>query len=382
MAGGGDLVRALLRRADEVLPSTAYRGGHTAPVDPEYHSPLHDLTETGTYPGDVYSPNGPRYYGHGGPEDAEAFEVINRVAGDPDAPVTIYRAVPEDAPDEILPGDWVTTSETYAHGHGDMRGDYKVLTGETEAKRLRTDGNSPMEYGYTGAIAALAAALAAQSEDADAGVIGKTAKSVDDLAAKMLDDYPLDVLSLYNKGDDLKLDTLVVSKDSRKQGVGSDVMDDINDYADKEGLRVVLSPAQKDDFHGTTSRGRLVNFYKRHGFKENKGRNKDFEISEGMYRNPAERGAIDPRLLGTMGGASALAAALIAKGGEMPEQIRRPEHERLAAALMQARKVGRSLEGSPAELLWPEGTINWLDRLAYGDEPTIGERANVLLDWL
>jgi hypothetical protein len=71
----------------------------------------------------------------------------------------MYRAVPSDAPDEILPGDWVTTNPDYAVQHAEMHMEpseymdeqkWKVLEAETNAGRLRTDGNSPHEYGYTG----------------------------------------------------------------------------------------------------------------------------------------------------------------------------------------------------------------------------------------
>lgn len=154
IAKKGGIVDALLRRADEPGLDAGYRGGHTAPIDPEYHAPLYEMNKT--YPDDIYSAEAMRYYGHGDPKlDRPSFEVINRVRGNPDAPVEIYRAVPEGAPDEILPGDWVTTNLEYAKQHGDMRGDSKILRGTTEAKRLRTDGNSPHEYGYTGALAGL-----------------------------------------------------------------------------------------------------------------------------------------------------------------------------------------------------------------------------------
>jgi GNAT superfamily N-acetyltransferase len=87
-------------------------------------------------------------------------------------------------------------------------------------------------------------------------------------------------------GNDLKLGMFEVEKAERKQGVGSRAMEELCDYADQHGFRVVLTPALPDDRHGTTSRSRLVTFYKRFGFKENKGRSKDFAISEGMYRDP------------------------------------------------------------------------------------------------
>lgn len=91
-----------------------------------------------------------------------------------------------------------------------------------------------------------------------------------------------------NSQGDLKLNLLVVPKDRRKDGLGSKAVSELCDYADRYGLRVTLSPALKDDRMGTTSRTRLVTFYKRFGFVENKGRNKDFSISDGMYR-PARR---------------------------------------------------------------------------------------------
>ncbi len=72
-------------------------------------------------------------------------------------------------------------------------------------------------------------------------------------------------------------------------------MRDIVDYADATGKRVVLTPGQKDDRHGTTSRSRLVTFYKRFGFVENKGRAKDFTISESMYREPVTSDIVTSR---------------------------------------------------------------------------------------
>jgi len=60
-------------------------------------------------------------------------------------------------------------------------------------------------------------------------------------------------------------------------------MQDIIDYADKNKKKIVLTPST--DFGGT-SVNRLKSFYKRFGFVENKGRNKDFQIRDTMYRLP------------------------------------------------------------------------------------------------
>jgi len=106
--------------------------------------------------------------------------------------------------------------------------------------------------------------------------------------ARLKAKYGLQDLWLYmiSNRDIMKLDSIIVSKQDRKSGVGSKVMQEITDYADKHNLRIALSPAIRDDQHGTTSRGRLVKFYKRFGFKENKGRYANYSISAGMIRNP------------------------------------------------------------------------------------------------
>ncbi len=75
---------------------------------------------------------------------------------------------------------------------------------------------------------------------------------------------------------------IIVPETARSKGVGSKAMKEILDYADAANKTVILTPSS--DFGG--NKRRLVDFYKRHGFVENKGRNKDYEISETMYRSP------------------------------------------------------------------------------------------------
>lgn len=50
----------------------------------------------------------------------------------------------------------------------------------------------------------------------------------------------------------------------------------------KEKKTIILSPS--DEFGG--NKKRLIDFYKRFGFVENKGKNKEFLIFESMYRLP------------------------------------------------------------------------------------------------
>lgn len=89
------------------------------------------------------------------------------------------------------------------------------------------------------------------------------------------------------RAGDLALDALIVERGSQRAGLGSTVMRELTRFADANGLRIVLSPALPNDHWGTTSRARLVKFYKRFGFVENKGRHKDFRLSAGMFREPS-----------------------------------------------------------------------------------------------
>lgn len=111
----------------------------------------------------------------------------------------------------------------------------------------------------------------------------------DDLAAfvkSLKQRHPGLSLDLYGRGDNaIELSRIVVPKDARNTGVGTDVMRSISEYADKTGRRVDLSPSS--DFGGSV--GRLREFYKRFGFRENKGRAKDFEVSASMYREPVKK---------------------------------------------------------------------------------------------
>ena len=89
---------------------------------------------------------------------------------------------------------------------------------------------------------------------------------------------------VIESGDSITVHSLIVPRDRRKQGIGSRIMEEIIAYADQVGKRVDVSPGVKDPYHGTTSHGRLVKFYKRFGFVRNRGWDKDYGISSTMYR--------------------------------------------------------------------------------------------------
>ncbi|EPR3391316.1 GNAT family N-acetyltransferase [Acinetobacter baumannii] len=83
----------------------------------------------------------------------------------------------------------------------------------------------------------------------------------------------------------LSLHKIVVPEAMRNQGTGSKAMQDIINYTDSQNKTIALTPSS--DFGG--NKNRLTGFYKKLGFVENKGRNKDYEISESMYRAPKGR---------------------------------------------------------------------------------------------
>lgn len=127
-----------------------YRGTHQAPMsDSDAAAPAYALDRI--YPDDVYSSRAAQYYGHGQDpaQDAAVTRSLQALRGRPDAPVTVFRAVPKDAPAGINHGDWVTPNKAYAveHGEGALNGDYKVLFDRVPAKSLFTNADSIYEFG-------------------------------------------------------------------------------------------------------------------------------------------------------------------------------------------------------------------------------------------
>lgn len=114
-------------------------------------------------------------------------------------------------------------------------------------------------------------------------------QSPEDFSNTLSEKYGADVV-LVGK-DTLALSTIRVPEGERGQGTGTKMMQEIIGYADAQGKRIVLSPST--DF-GATSKARLTKFYKRFGFVENKGKNKDFSTREAMLREPQKPLAQSP----------------------------------------------------------------------------------------
>lgn len=86
--------------------------------------------------------------------------------------------------------------------------------------------------------------------------------------------------AISEKGDMITLSKIVVPDDKRGSGSGTKAMERLLAYADATGKHIALTPSA--DFGG--NKKRLTQLYKRFGFVENKGKNRAFSTSEGMYR--------------------------------------------------------------------------------------------------
>jgi len=95
----------------------------------------------------------------------------------------------------------------------------------------------------------------------------------------------IDVYATDNGKGIIELHNLNVPRNMRKQGIGTSFMTELCDYADRTKKEIHLNLASRESGE-TTSRNRLIEFYRRFGFVRNFGRTKDFRISCQMYRRP------------------------------------------------------------------------------------------------
>lgn len=89
-------------------------------------------------------------------------------------------------------------------------------------------------------------------------------------------------LNIYEDSKSLKLSRIVIKDEFKNRGIGTDIMNDLIIYADDNKKIVTLTPSS--DFGG--NKNRLVQFYKKFGFKPNKGVHKSYEYMDTMVRWP------------------------------------------------------------------------------------------------
>lgn len=86
-----------------------------------------------------------------------------------------------------------------------------------------------------------------------------------------------------SKSGFLYLTKIEIFEDYQKNKYATQVMEKIIEYANKEGITVVLTP---DPYKHNITKKKLTDWYKSFGFIMNKGKNKDFRHQELMYKLP------------------------------------------------------------------------------------------------
>jgi ribosomal protein S18 acetylase RimI-like enzyme len=73
---------------------------------------------------------------------------------------------------------------------------------------------------------------------------------------------------------------------NRKQGIGTAIMRDLCEFADRHAAEIRLTPASKGEYPATTSRARLIRFYKRFGFMKDKRKLGEIADIPALIRQP------------------------------------------------------------------------------------------------
>lgn len=89
-------------------------------------------------------------------------------------------------------------------------------------------------------------------------------------------------LDIYETKTSLILSRIIINPEMRNSGIGTNIMEDLINYADNNKKIIALTPSS--DFGG--NKNKLIQFYKRFGFKHNKGIYKSFEYRDTMIRYP------------------------------------------------------------------------------------------------
>jgi len=104
-------------------------------------------------------------------------------------------------------------------------------------------------------------------------------QSFDGLIDQLIEEHDID-LDVYDYDDYIIISRIVVPKNKRNEGIGTEVIEKILEYADDNDKDVFVTPTS--DFGGSMTR--LTKFYKSFGFVPNKGKYRDFRTRETMIR--------------------------------------------------------------------------------------------------
>lgn len=101
------------------------------------------------------------------------------------------------------------------------------------------------------------------------------------------DGQPVGELNIIDRGvwggnHYIAVDKIFIDKEFRGMGYANEAMEDLFEYADRNNIIITLTP---DSLWGS-NKNKLKSWYKSIGFVENKGKKKDFQTMQAMYRLP------------------------------------------------------------------------------------------------
>jgi len=115
--------------------------------------------------------------------------------------------------------------------------------------------------------------------------IEKSNEELQTIIKNLEQEYPGLDLWIYENERKIELSQITVPLEMRHQGIGSKIIGIIKDFARKRGKPLVISPEAERGY-----KKKLEEFYRGHGFVHNKGRNRDYRISNPfgatMYWSP------------------------------------------------------------------------------------------------
>lgn len=149
-------------------------------------------------------------------------------------------------------------------------------------EQLQSQGNDGIVFDYTdvGGPIHVVAFEPGQAILPDTVEFSQSTQSAQGIADQLKSEFSGLKLNLRESANAVIVDRVELPEGQGESGTGTKVMQRLTDWADTNGKVLALSPSE--DFGG--NKRRLKSFYKRFGFVENKGRNKDYAVSESMVR--------------------------------------------------------------------------------------------------
>jgi GNAT superfamily N-acetyltransferase len=194
----------------------------------------------------------------------------------PAATLAQFRAALGDRADEVIlayEDDVAQVSDNYRSNSGRNKAEVNAGKFLQWLESPKADALAPDDADWRELLTQARQATRPAPAPSAAGTLGKVTQAWD---AAGIDH------AAYESNGLIRLSKIVVPKDQRNSGVGTQAMQALVEYADATGQRVALSPSS--DFGG--SKARLTAFYRRFGFQPNSGRSKDLAVSETMIREP------------------------------------------------------------------------------------------------